>query len=73
MLVGRILSIPISLLVAPSALIGFEFGLCLLSCVALLTVGQVSYWGLIGSVSGIGLGLAALYPGGIVVAKERSE
>jgi MFS family permease len=71
-LAGRLLSVPLAWCVRPVALLSVEFGLACASAVALVAVGQFSYPLLVLSVAGTGLGIAALYPQGLLLAKQRA-
>lgn len=72
LLAGRLLSIPIALCVPLKAMVVGELSLALLSCAALASVGQASFAGACASLAGLGLGCAALYPAGIMLARQRA-
>ena len=71
LLLGRVLSVPLAWWLSTSQLVASEFALALCSSAALVTYGTRSYGALLMSVTGIGLGLAALYPSGILLAKQK--
>merc|ERR1712066_945389 len=61
-----------SSVVTPIQMAIFEFCLSVISCVAFVAFGQWSYEASCASLIGIGFGLAALYPAGILIARQRA-
>jgi hypothetical protein len=72
LLAGRLAAIPIALFVRPIQLVVGEFAISLLSCLAFVTVGQRDYVACCVSLAGLGVGLAALYPAGILISRQRA-
>lgn len=69
---GRLLSVPLAWCCRPVPLLGCEFGLACASVLLLVALGQRSYPWLVVSAAGTGLGIAALYPQGLLLAKQRA-
>ena len=71
LLAGRLLSVPCAWFLTSTQLLSADFALALVGCVCLVAFGLSSYHALILCLICIGLGLAALYPSGILLAKQR--
>jgi fucose permease len=70
-LAGRVVAVPLSWLVPPSRMLTGAFAIACTSALGLLVLGQHDYAWLCACFAGIGLGIAALYPYGILLAKQR--
>lgn len=70
-LTGRLLAAPLSWAVPPAPMLVGAFAIACSSALGLLVVGQHDYAWLCACFAGIGLGIAALYPYGILLAKQR--
>ena len=71
-LAGRLLSVPLAWWLRPPVFCALEFGLALPSALAFATLAPRDYGWLLVSASGLGLGIAALYPQGLLLAKSRA-
>ena len=70
-LVGRLISVPLSWFLSTNHMLSGTFTIACVSAVAMLTLGQRYYSWLCVSFAGVGLGISALYPYGILLAKDR--
>eukprot|EP00039_Didymoeca_costata_P031440 m.34740 g.34740 ORF g.34740 m.34740 type:complete len:496 (-) comp8771_c0_seq2:22-1509(-) len=68
---GRLLGVGTSVWLSANQLIGLDFGMCIIGCILLITLGgkdvQVAYF----SSGLIGFGLSTLYPMGILLGESR--
>ena len=63
---------PLAWWLSPVQFCALEFSLATASALALVARGQSDYRWLLVSVAGLGLGVAALYPQGLLLAKQRA-
>ena len=70
-LAGRLLSVPLAWWLRPAAFCAIEFSIALTSAVVFVVAAPTNYTWLLASVAGVGLGISALYPQGLLLAKSR--
>ena len=71
-LAGRLLSVPLAWCLRPIAFCTLEFALALVSALVFVALAPSNYHWLLVSAIGIGFGIAALYPQGLLLAKSRA-
>ena len=71
LLLGRLLSVPLALWITTEQLVAVQFTIAAAAAGLLVTYGQRSLVGLFVAVAGLGLGLAPLYPSGILIARKK--
>jgi fucose permease len=70
-LAGRLLSVPLAWWLRPAAFCAIEFSIALTSAAVFVVAAPTNYTWLLASVAGVGLGISALYPQGLLLAKSR--
>ncbi|KAL1496562.1 hypothetical protein AB1Y20_014168 [Prymnesium parvum] len=70
-LCGRVLSVPLAWCLRPVTFCAIEFTLAITSAIAFVAFAPRNYAWLLVSSAGIGLGISALYPQGLLLAKSR--
>ena len=70
-LAGRLLSVPLAWWLRPATFCAIEFSIALTSAAVFVIAAPTNYTWLLASVAGVGLGISALYPQGLLLAKSR--
>ena len=71
-LAGRLLSVPLAWWLRPATFCAIEFSIALTSAAVFVIAAPTNYTWLLASVAGVGLGISALYPQGLLLAKSRA-